>query len=66
MKKVVTINFDRNVVRRHLAALNRKADEISAAIDRCIVNSEVAYEAPFDVNDSFSVIFDSFCEGREK
>ena len=66
VKKVVTINFDRNVVRRHLATLNRKADEVSAAIDRCIVNSEVAYEAPFDVNDSFSVIFDSFCEGREK
>ena len=66
VKKVVTINFDRNVVRRHLAALNRKADEVSAAIDRCIVNSEVVYEAPFDVNDSFSVIFDSFCEGREK
>ena len=65
VKKVVTINFDRNAVRRHLAALNRKADEVSAAIDRCIVNSEVAYEAPFDVNDSFSVVFDAFCEAHE-
>ena len=65
VKKVVTINFDRNAVRRHLAALNRKADEVSAAIDRCIVNSEVVYEAPFDVNDSFSVVFDSFCEAHE-
>ena len=66
VKKVVTINFDRNIVRRHLVALNRKADEVSAAIDRCIVNSDVAYEAPFDVNDSFSVIFDSFCEREKK
>ena len=46
--------------------LNRKADEVSAAIDRCIVNSEVEYETPFDVNDSFSVVFDAFCSERAK
>lgn len=66
VRKVVTINFDRNTVRNALAGLNRKADEVSAAIDRCIVNSEVEYETPFDVNDSFSVVFDAFCNERAK
>jgi len=62
LKKVVTINFDRNLIRKHLNELNKKSDEISAEIDRCIVNTEVDYEKPFDVNDSFADVFDSFLE----
>lgn len=60
IKRVTTINFDRNAVRRHAAALSKKSDEISAEIDRCVVNSDVAYEAPFDVNDSFAEAFRLF------
>ena len=61
-KRVITINFDRNKVRTYTSALNRKADGISAELDRCMVNAEVAYEAPFDVNESFSMIFEGYLE----
>lgn len=56
LKKVTTINFDRNKVRTYAAALNKKGDQISAELDRCMVNTEVDYEAPFDANDSFAEI----------
>jgi hypothetical protein len=62
VKRVTTINFDRKVVRNFAAEMNRRADAVSAELDRCLVNSEVAYEAPFDVNDSFAEIFSAFAE----
>lgn len=59
VRKVTTIDFDRNVAKKHLSALHKKADEISAEIDRCIVNYEVNYDAPFDVNNTFEEVFES-------
>ena len=56
LKKVTTINFDRNKVRSYTAFLNRKADQISAELDKCMVNTEVSYEPPFDVNDTFAEV----------
>jgi len=64
-KRVTTINFDRNKMRSYLSELNRKSDEVSAQLDRCMVNSEVAYEAPFDVNDSFPTVFENYLEAIE-
>lgn len=54
LKKVTTINFDRNKVRSLAAGLSKKADRVSAELDRQTVNAEVDYEAPFDVNDTFA------------
>ena len=56
LKKVTTINFDRNKVRSYASGLNKKADRISAELDRQMVNTEVSYEAPFDVNDTFAEV----------
>ena len=64
VRRVTTINFDRKVVRNFAAEMNRRADAVSAELDRCLVNSEVAYEAPFDVNDSFAEIFSAFAEAQ--
>lgn len=64
VKRVTTINFDRKVVRNLAAEMNRRADAVSAELDRCLVNSEVIYEAPFDVNDSFAEIFGTFANSR--
>lgn len=61
-KRVTTIHFDRNVVRRELQKLSRQADEISAKIDLCMVTADVAYEPPFDVNDTFATIFEQFVQ----
>ena len=44
-KRVVTINYDRNQIRAALKRLSEKADAVSAELDRCLINSEVAYEA---------------------
>ncbi len=62
-RKVTTINYNRNLVRSKAAALHKRSDEISAKLDSCLVNSAVDYDAPFDVNDSFSAVFET-CMGE--
>ena len=59
-KKVTTINYDRNIIRKMLVELNKQADATSAEIDRHIINTSVEYEQPFDVNDSFDDVFEMF------
>lgn len=56
LKKITTINFDRNKVRSYAAGLSKKADQVSEELDKAMVNTEVAYEVPFDVNDSFAEV----------
>ena len=63
LKKVTTINFDRKKVRSYAAALRRRADQVSAELDRHMVNTEVDYEPPFDVNDTFAEVLASRTEG---
>ena len=60
VKRVTTINYDRNLIRTELAKLNRKADETSANLDLCMVTSRVEYEPPFDVNSSFAEAFEAY------
>ncbi|MBP5231039.1 MAG: hypothetical protein ILO68_04845 [Clostridia bacterium] len=62
VRRVITINFDRNVVRSELAKLNRRSDEVSAKVDYCMVTAAVDYETPFDVNLTFAEAFESFTE----
>ncbi len=65
-KRVTTIDFDRNKVRALAAELGKKSDGISAELDKCMVNTEVSYEAPFDVNDNFDAVFSKFIEDQAK
>ena len=60
VKRVTTINFDRNKVRKMCGDLNKKADEVSAALDSVLVNTQVEYTVPFDVNDTFAEAFEAF------
>ena len=60
IEKVTTINFDRNVVKKFADDLHKKSDEVSAELDKAIVNAQVDYEAPFNVNDGFSQVFEAF------
>ncbi len=48
------------------AELGKKSDGISAELDKCMVNTEVSYEAPFDVNDNFDAVFSKFIENQAK
>ena len=49
-------------VRRMCADLSRRADEVSAALDAALVNTQVDYAAPFDVNDTFAEAFEAYLE----
>ena len=60
VKRVVTIHFDRNRIRKMCSELSRKADEISASLDAALVNTPVDYKVPFDVNDTFAEAFEEF------
>ena len=63
-RRVTTINFDRNKVRGMAAELGRKADEVSAKLDQCLVNTTVDYTLPCEMNDSFDVILSDFIQQR--
>ena len=66
IERVTTINFDRKVICKYLAEMNRKADDISAELERCQVNTEVAFVPPFDINDSFSDVFAAYLAGPKQ
>ena len=59
VKRVTTINFDRNKIRKMCANLSKKSDETSATLDAALVNTPVEYEAPFDVNETFAEAFEA-------
>ena len=59
VKRVTTINFDRNKIRKMCADLSKKSDETSATLDAALVNTPVEYEAPFDVNETFAEAFEA-------
>lgn len=61
-KRVTTINFDRNKIRGMATELGRKADEVSAKLDQCLVNTAVDYALPFEINDNFDVILSDFIQ----
>ena len=62
VKRVTTINYDRNVIRTELSKLNQKSDETSTKLDLCLVTSSVVYDPPFDVNSSFAEAFETYME----
>ena len=57
---MITINFDRNKLRRLCSDLSRQADETSRALDAALITAQVDYEPPFDVNDTFADAFEQF------
>ena len=65
-KRVTTINFDRNKIRGMATELGRKADEVSAKLDQCLVNTAVDYALPFEINDSFDVILSDFIQRQSE
>ena len=60
VKRVITINFDRNKIRRMCSDLSKKSDEVSGALDAALVNTQVAYKPPFDVGETFADVFENF------
>lgn len=64
VRRVTSINFDRNVIRAELGKLDRAADEASAKLDLCTVTAAVDYAPPFDVNADFADAFETYLKSR--
>ena len=64
VRRVTSINFDRNVIRAELGKLDRAADETSAKLDLCAVTAAVDYAPPFDVNADFVDAFETYLKSR--
>ena len=64
VRRVTSINFDRNVIRAELGKLDRAADEMSAKLDLCTVPAAVDYAPPFDVNADFADAFETYLKSR--
>lgn len=64
VRRVISINFDRNVIRAELGKLDRAADEMSAKLDLCTVTAAVDYAPPFDVNADFADAFETYLKSR--
>mgnify|MGYP000073185570 FL=1 len=64
VRRVTSINFDRNVIRAELGKLDRAADETSAKLDLCAVTAAVDYAPPFDVNADFADAFETYLKSR--
>ena len=64
VRRVTTINFDRNKIRKMCGDLSKKSDAVSAVLDSVLVNTQVEYAVPFDVNDTFAEAFESFAGNK--
>lgn len=64
VRRVTSINFDRNVIRAERGKLDRAADEMSAKLDLCTVTAAVDYAPPFDVNADFADAFETYLKSR--
>lgn len=60
VKRVTTIDFDRNKVKGICRALTQKSDDVSTRIDKVMVELQVNYEPEFSINDSLEDTIEQF------
>lgn len=61
VKKVTTINFNRNHVLKMILALESECEDTSTAIDKALISTEVGYSRPFSVAETYEDIFNKYC-----
>lgn len=64
LRRVTTIDYDRIKVRKAAAQIDQIADDISAQIDRYLIETIVDFQPPFDVNASFTEIIEDYAATR--
>ena len=52
VKRVATINYDRNKVKKRYKAIKKECDEMSTLIDKIQINTEVIFDSKWDVSDT--------------
>jgi hypothetical protein len=65
IKQVTTIDFDRNKVRKIAKKFMTESDETSRMLDKLMVDVNVVYDAPYDINDNFDDILEEFVAPKE-
>lgn len=60
MESVDEDNFDRDAARAQARTLMEESDRASSSVEAALVNTVVAYNPPFDVNDSFEDVIREF------
>ena len=60
VRRVTTINFNRDAIRKYAGKVGQRADEVSNLIDLAMVSTDVDYAPPFHVNDTFAEIFEAY------
>ena len=64
LKRVVSINYDRNQVKSNLKALTKKANETSEAIDAALITTQVDYDPPFEADDTIVSVFNNWVDAN--
>lgn len=64
IKEITTIDFNRNFVRSYKKKLMQRADEISLAIDKAMVETEVPYQSKYSVSDSYDDVMEIFLQNK--
>lgn len=59
-----TERYDKEAAKSMMREVIAKADETSAAIDAALINTAVAYEPPYDVNESFDDVLEAFVQSQ--
>ena len=57
-----TENYDKAAAKALMRETIAKADEVSAAVDAAMINTVVEYEPPYDVNETFDDVLDTFIQ----
>ena len=52
VKRVATINYDRNKVKKRYKAIKKECDEMSTLIDKIQINTEVVFDSKWDISDT--------------
>lgn len=61
-----TENYDKEAAKALMRATIAKADEISAAVDAAMINTVVEYKPPYDVNETYDDVLESFVQVHTK
>lgn len=52
VKRIATINYDRNKVKKRYKAIKKECDEMSTLIDKIQINTEVVFDPKWNVSDT--------------
>lgn len=59
---ITTENYDKDVAKAMMRTTIAKADEVSSAVDAAMINTVVDYKPPYDVNETFDDVLESFIQ----